>query len=219
MGSNVYRKLNLKELSLDTNPAEVCKALGVRVFPKGRQNFICCPGHEKRLGKRDLNPTNAVLMDNGYHCFACGVSVSTADMITEITGCTLHEAFQFMANLNGGMELYHMDGNEMMHLRYSDEELKSLKINPLYGAEISFLDLCIKAPDLAREIVRERINNLLPKYEVILEKTLTEEGAMMLYEYAHVSSKKRNEMLEEVKKRIQILKVLKAREEKIWQVK
>lgn len=214
MGSSAYRKLNLKELSQDTSPVEVCKSLGVRIFPKGRQNFICCPGHEKRLGKVDLNPTNAVLTDHGYHCFACGVSVSTADMITEITGCSLHEAFQFMANLNGGTELYHIDGNEIMHLRYSDEELKVLKINPLYGAEIPFLDLCIKAPDLAREIVKERISNLLPKYEVILERTLTEEGAMTLYEYAHVSSKKRNEMLEELKKRIQILKALKAREER-----
>ncbi len=214
MGSNAYRKLNLKELSQDTSPVEVCKSLGIKIFPKGRQNFICCPGHEKRLGKKDLNPTNAVLTDHGYHCFACGVSISTADMITEITGCSLREAFQFMANLNGGTELYHMDGKEITRLRYSDEELKALKINPLYGSEISFSELCIKAPNLAKEIVRIRISNLLPKYEVALKKALTEEGAMKLYEYAHISSKKRNEMLEELKKRIQILKVLKAREEK-----
>lgn len=209
-----YRKLDLKELSRDTDPIEVCNALGVRIYPKGRQNFICCPGHEKRLGKIDSNPTNAVLTNHGYHCFACGVSISTADMITEIAGCTLHEAFQFMTNLNGGMALYRMDEKRIIRLRYSDEELKALKLNPLYGAEISFSELCERAPALAKEIVKERISNQLPKYEEILKESLTEEGAMKLYEYANISRKKRNEMIEELKKRIRILKALKAREER-----
>ena len=213
-GKSNYRELNLKELSKDTSPIEVCNALGVKIFPKGRQNFLCCPGHEKRLGKRDLNPTNAVLTDHGYHCFACGVSVSTADMITEITGCTLHEAFQLMADLNGGEELYRAVGNNLVRLRYSDEELKALKLNPMYSAEISFSDLCIKAPILAREIVKERISYQLPRYESLLKQAITEEGALKLYEYAKVTCKKRHEMLEELKHRIQILKALNAREEK-----
>ena len=62
-------------------------------------------------------------------------------------------------------------------------------------------------------MVKERINKLLPKYEKILRLSQTEKGAMKLYEYAHVSSKKRNELLEETKKRIRILKELKAQEE------
>lgn len=213
MGSGKFRQLDLKELSKDTNPLEVCKALGVKVYPKGQRNFILCPGHVKRLGKKDMNPTNAVLTERGYHCFACGVNVSTADMIREITGCSLYEAFEFMANLNGGEELYKMDSTLIPHLRYSDEELTALKLKPLYGSDISISDLCQKAPDLVKEMVKERINKLLPKYEKVLRLSETEKGALKLYEYAHVSSKKRNELLEETKKRIRILKELKAREE------
>lgn len=200
-------KMNLTALCADTSPVEVCKAIGIKIYPRGRQNFICCPGHEKRLGKKDLNPTNAVLTEHGYHCFACGVSVSTADMITEFTGCTLREAFNLMAALNGGEELYKGEEREKI-FRLSDEELEALNLNPMYESDISFSDICRGDVKLAKEIIRKRIEKMLPVYEGILQKYAGEEGAWLLYDYAEIPVSKRNEMLDEVKKRMDIIQNL-----------
>ena len=200
-------KINFAALAADTSPVEVCKAIGIKIYPKGQRNFICCPGHERRLGKRDLNPTNAVLTEHGYHCFACGVSISTADMITEYTGCTLREAFKLMAALNGGEELYMGEGNEKI-FRLSDEEFEALNLNPMYESDISFSDICREDISLAKEIIGKRIEKMLPLYEKVLQEYSGEEGAWKLYDYAEIPVSKRNEMLDEVKKRMSILQRL-----------
>ena len=208
-----FKKLNLKELSRDTSSVDVARALGLKIYPKGRRNFICCPGHEMRLGKKDLNPTNAILTDYGYYCFACGVSVSTANMIVEVTGCSLHKAFEFMADLNGGTELYKEDnlGSYVPQITLSEAEMEALGLKQAYAGGMSFADVCRSAPDMAKEIIKERAAERLLRYEQMRERYETKEGALALYDFANVMREKRNKLLSELSERICTIKALEDR--------
>lgn len=50
----------------------MAEELGLEVIRKGRNHYIRCPEHEKRLGKPDRNINNCIIDHDGYHCFACG---------------------------------------------------------------------------------------------------------------------------------------------------
>ena len=214
MSSEKYRRSDLKQLAEDTSSVDVARALGMKVYRKGSRDFICCPGHEKRLGKKDSNPTNAVLTNRGYHCFACGASVSTADMIVEYTGWSLHRAFEFMAEVNGGAELYLDDGevaDQKTHIALSEDELQALGLDPMFTSKTPFSSVADSSPEIAKQIICERIKRRLPRYKAMQERYASEEGAWELYEYAKVTSEKRNNLLSEITRRIRTIKELESR--------
>lgn len=204
-------KLDLRKLEEDTDPVEVAKALGIRIYPRGNRNFICCPGHEVRLGRKDLNPTNAILTEKGYHCFACGVSVGVVDMVREITGSSFKEAVNFLASLNGGTELYKDGLLSAKKLRLSEDELEALHMDALYGEQISLSDALQENEGGMKELLLNRTIQMISIYKHLLDTYQGDEGAIKLYEFAEISQSKRHEMLIEIAKRIEILKNLKDR--------
>ena len=102
----IDRELLLEEADART----VAEYLGMEVVRKGAHDFICCPGHEKRLGRPDTNISNCILTDKGYRCFACNKSVNIIDMTMEFTGCSYPEALNMIADACGGSALYKTDG-------------------------------------------------------------------------------------------------------------
>lgn len=207
----MQEKLDLRTLEEDADPVEILNALGVKIYPRGNRNFICCPGHEFRLGRKDLNPTNAVLTERGYHCFACGVSVGIIDMVQEITGFSFKEAVNFIATINGGSDLY-VDGSlYTQRLRLSEEELEALQMDPLYGEQISLPDALLASEDGMKEVILDRSKKLLSIYSNLLTTYSSDEGAMKLYDFAEVSQSKRHDILTEIEKRISVLKKLNSR--------
>lgn len=201
-------KLDLRTLEEDSDPLEIARALGVKIYPKGNRNFICCPGHKNRLGREDLNPTNAVLTEKGYHCFACGVSVGIIDMVREITGYSFKEAVNFLASFNGGAELYKEGLLPEKHLRLSEEELEALNMDPLYGEQISLTDALLTNEKMMKDLILERISKMLSTYQTLKEKYQGDDGAMKLYEFAGISQSKRHDMLEEIDRRTKVLENL-----------
>jgi hypothetical protein len=121
-----------KELLLEEADAiTVAEYLGMEMQKKGSNIFICCPGHEKRLGKPDTRISNCVLLEKGYKCFACNKYVGIIDMVIEYTGCTYPEALNMVADACGGVALYDAEGKNMvvdrLPLSMSDLELLGLR--------------------------------------------------------------------------------------------
>ena len=79
--------MDIKRLMDEADARTVAEFLGMQIVKKGKYDFIQCPGHEKRLGKPDSHIGNAVLLKNGYKCFACNTFIPTAEMVMEYTGC------------------------------------------------------------------------------------------------------------------------------------
>ena len=90
----------------DADPFEVVQATNIEWQKKGKNVFIRCPGHLNRIGKEDQHVNNAWLTKHGYFCSVCGVAVNTVSMVMEARNCTYREALEFVADLNGGRELY-----------------------------------------------------------------------------------------------------------------
>ena len=90
----------------DADPFEVVQATNIEWQKKGKNVFIRCPGHLNRIGKEDQHVNNAWLTKHGYFCGVCGVAVNTVSMVMEARNCTYREALEFVADLNGGRELY-----------------------------------------------------------------------------------------------------------------
>jgi hypothetical protein len=121
-----------KELLLEEADAiTVAEYLGMEMQKKGSNIFICCPGHEKRLGKPDTRISNCVLVEKGYKCFACNKYVGVIDMVMEYTGCSYPEALTIVADACGGVALYDSDEKHVVFdklpLSMSDMELLGLK--------------------------------------------------------------------------------------------
>ena len=105
----------------------VANAIGMEVS-KGK---IRCPGHLDRLGKYDNRIGNAVLTKNGYHCFACGCSVSVFNMVMEHyknylgTEISFYDAVQIVAETCGGKEFYQMDDEKIQEKDKKKKEITS----------------------------------------------------------------------------------------------
>ena len=88
----------------------VAQFLGIEYSHRGKNFFIRCPGHEKRLGHEDNHLSNAWLTPKGYRCAACGVSVSLIDMVREVENCDFKEALALIADSLGGRSFYETTG-------------------------------------------------------------------------------------------------------------
>lgn len=85
---------------------DVAEHFGLEIIHKGAYDFIHCPGHIDRLGKEDRKANNCVLLEHGYHCYACGETVGILRMIEEIEGCSKYDAIGIAGDIAGGRELY-----------------------------------------------------------------------------------------------------------------
>mgnify|MGYP004589221785 CR=1 FL=1 len=196
---------NWKEMAEEADAVEIAKAIGMKIYPKGRNNFILCPGHEKRLGKPDVNPTNAVITREGYYCFSCGCFVKTPDMIMEFLGCGIKDAFKIIADLLGGEELYLDQFPSEKGLTLTEDEIKALSLETAVNGDLSFSDVAKSAPKIAKEALKKRAEEMKQRYLELSETYASEDGAYKLYEFADVNISKRNELLDELKKRIRTL--------------
>lgn len=199
--------LDLERLREDTDPKEICARIGMKMYPKGTRTFIICPGHRARLGKADSNPTNAVLTKHGYHCFACGCSVSTADMICEFLGCGLSDAFKIMAETVGGEEFYRANGEKKL-FTLSEEEVKALKLDRQYDSALPLSTFLNSSAKLAKAMLKERAEEMIREYRKVLEEYSSSDGAYALYEYARITAEKRMKVLETASERITVCKRL-----------
>lgn len=118
----------------DADPLEVVSALGMDSQKRGKNVFIRCPGHLSRMGHIDEHMSNAWLTRNGYYCSSCGKAVSVIEMVMEVKGCSYWEALAFVADLNGGRELY-VDKSSVSKYDYSHSGTKQMvpqkKVMPL----------------------------------------------------------------------------------------
>lgn len=132
--------MDIKRLMEEADAATVAEYIGMNVVKKGQYRFIPCPGHEKRLGRSDTHIGNAVLLKNGYKCFACNTFVPTAEMVMEFTGCEKRKAYHIIAEAMGGEELYPDSGKsaDIPRVRLSPEELEALKLAPTGSKTITW---------------------------------------------------------------------------------
>ena len=133
--------MDIKRLMDEADARTVAEFLGMQIVKKGKYDFIQCPGHEKRLGKPDSHIGNAVLLKNGYKCFACNTFIPTAEMVMEYTGCNRQEAYHIIAEAMGGEEFYPDEGKaapDLPKLRLTPEELKALKLTSPFAVSIAY---------------------------------------------------------------------------------
>ena len=146
-----------KAIAEDADAREVARAIGMKMYPKGRNTFILCPGHESHLGKPDTNPTNAVITKEGYYCFCCGCFVRTPDMICEYLGCDIKEAFKIIEDTLGGSELYAQSSPRLRYLSLTEEQMQALRLAPLYDGHVPFSDILREATDVALKLLRKHV--------------------------------------------------------------
>ena len=195
------KEINWNEAAKDADAVEIAAAIGMKIYPKGRNNFILCPGHEKRLGKPDTNPTNAIITHDGYYCFGCGCFVRTPEMIMEFLGCDKKEAFRIIMDSLGGEDLYLNSYENEKRFTLSGEEIKALGLTAQMDSPLSVFECFQKAPEII-----EPTNPSEPN-----DRYNTKEGAYELYEFASVNAEKRNDLLDVLKDRLKILDDLEKR--------
>ena len=111
----IYDKERLLE---DADAYTVASYIGMDTSYKSNRHWILCPGHEKRLGKKDSAMTNCYLTKKGYVCHACGVHVGIVNMVTEYyeselaKKITFPEALGIIADSLGGRKFYLTDSND-----------------------------------------------------------------------------------------------------------
>ena len=136
-------RIDKESLLAEANAIEVAKYIGMRVEKRGANYFTLCPGHEKRIGKPDLNIGNCVLYENGYRCLACDPDKThdVFDMVQEFTGCSFPEALQTVAEIYGGESLFASNTQATEKLTLSSEDLKLIglkssgkKVSPCNGS-------------------------------------------------------------------------------------
>lgn len=132
--------MDIRQLMEEADAKTVAEYLGMRIVRKGKYDFIQCPGHEQRLGRPDTHIGNAVLLKNGYKCFACNTFVPTADMVMEYTGCNKWEAYRMIADVMGGEELFPDTGqvSSLPKLRLTTEELEALKLCTPFPTAVTY---------------------------------------------------------------------------------
>lgn len=133
--------MNIRKLVREADAGTVAEHIGMELKIKGsaesRRVNILCPGHEARLNKPDVHYGNAILLRDGYECYACGVRVKTKDMVMEYLGCSSSEAYIIMAEAMGGVELFEDSADELQQeiipdLRLSEHEANVLKLWPKF---------------------------------------------------------------------------------------
>ena len=103
---------DIEKITAHMNVYDVALYIGMEVYPRCGKYYIHCPGHLEYLGKIDNVANNAILTENGYHCFACGRSVNVFTMVQEyyknILGnpITFSKALEIVADSCGGREMY-----------------------------------------------------------------------------------------------------------------
>lgn len=202
---------NWNEAAKDADAVEIAAAIGMKIYPKGRNNFILCPGHEKRLGKPDINPTNAIITHDGYYCFGCGCFVRTPEMIMEFLGCDKKEAFRIIMDSLGGEDLYLNSYENEKRFTLSGEEIKALGLTALTDSSLSVFECFQKAPEIMKKAVMEQLRKVRLIYREMINRYNTKEGAYELYEFANVNAEKRNDLLEVLRDRLKILDDLEKR--------
>lgn len=177
--------MDIKKLMEEADASVVAEHIGMNVVKKGQYLFIQCPGHEKRLGRSDTHIGNAVLLKNGYKCFACNAFVPTAEMVMEFIGCGKWEAYHIIAEAMGGEELYPDSGEneEIPKIRLSQEELDVLKLAPCSSKTIAWKTVSSKHPP---QPVREGLYELYRTDRNAYYRILHERAAEMLEQYNYM---------------------------------
>lgn len=157
-----------KAMAEDTDARNVARAIGMKMYQKGRNTFILCPGHALRLVKPDTNPTNAGITKESYYCFGCGCFVRTPDIICEYLGGDIKEAFKIVEDTLGGSELYAQTAPRRRYLSLTEEQMRALRLDPLYDGHVPFSDVLREAPDLASKLVRKRAREMETVYRELI---------------------------------------------------
>ena len=163
--------MDINRLTEETDARIVAEYIGMEIETRQNQkyHYIRCPGHEKRLGKPDLNIGNAQLKKKGYVCYACGgIFVSTRDMVMEYLNCTSMEAYQIMAEAMAQADGSGMTGAE----RYADSTTNFQSV-PKYRLSVKEAEVIGLYPKFSVIVSRKVVkNNLMPIYD----------GLMILYQ-------------------------------------
>lgn len=150
------------------------QSLGVQVQHRGGTKVyqMCCPGHLQRLGKVDKNPNSCKIMPNGgYHCFACGVSKTTRQMIQEIRNCSAREAYEYMAGLIGTtynkQNLRDDPSFPPAWLSYDEADVIGLHtpVHVISEDDVSLINLYKKDKQAYYELIIEQAKAMLEKYK------------------------------------------------------
>lgn len=201
--------LSWRAMADDADAREVARAIGMKMYPKGRNTFILCPGHEIRLGKPDTNPTNAVISKDGYYCFGCGCFIRTPEMVSEFLGCDTGEALRIIADTLGGEDLYAEDLPWKKYLTLTENQIRTLRFDPMYDGQIPFSEILRETPDMAVRLIRKRAAEMEDVYKKCLARYQTVDGAYELFEYAGTTNEVKNRLIECLQERIRICSSLK----------
>lgn len=134
-------RYNKEKLLEEADGYTVASYIGMDIMSRGSHEWILCPGHEKRLGKKDTRMSNCYLTAHGYKCFACGVSRNVFDMVMEYFEYELgkkisfSEAMGIVGDALGGRELYQIDSSENgthreIHRQLSPYDYEILGLQP-----------------------------------------------------------------------------------------
>lgn len=177
--------MNIKKLVRDADTETIAVHIGMEIKIRGRDESrrvsILCPGHEARLNKPDTHYGNAILLRDGYECYACGVRVKTRDMVMEYLGCSASEAYIIMAEAMGGVDLFGDSTDEMQQeiipdLRLSEYEAKVLKLWPKFRCTVAVKEgtvtiqdglyiLYMDNPQMYYGLIVQRAKELQQNYE------------------------------------------------------
>lgn len=123
-------RIDKDALLAEANCIDVAKYIGMNVVHKGANDFILCPGHEQRLGKKDNKLGNCVLYPEGYICYACDPHHihNCIDMVMEYLNCSFMDALKTIAEIYGGLKTYETNApREKLPLSPEDLKLIGLK--------------------------------------------------------------------------------------------
>lgn len=201
--------IDTDELFAKADSLTVAEYIGMNVVRKGNNYYIPCPGHEKRLGKPDLRIGNCVLTPKGYHCFACGVTVSMVDMVMEFESCTFREAIETIAESCGGVEFFaSSEKHNERKATLSPEDLALIGLCSGLAASVNSGKLFLNASDskvFAKDncAVLQKDNEYIV-YEKVKGMTLPRLFAEDEKAYYDLISRKAKEAMERYQKAIEL---------------
>jgi len=134
---------DIKRIQEEATGYNVAEYLGMDIIRRGAYSFILCPGHIDRLGRKDTIMKNCILTNQGYRCFACGVSVNVFTMVMEYYKNELGKEINFpeavgiVGDSLGGRQHFLLNSSDEYHFSeasgLSSKDYEILGLKPTYS--------------------------------------------------------------------------------------
>ncbi len=127
-------RYNIKLILAEADCSTIADMLGIVGVKKGKNNYIECPEHFKRTGKKESKFDNCILSERGYYCFSCGASGNVIRLVQNHLNKTEDEACKIICELLGNEERYIFTGKKT-YFPLSKEEIETIGLHPYVKAE------------------------------------------------------------------------------------